>query len=216
MSKRKGKQRRDLARRKRLRAPYAKVLIVCEGGKTEPNYFLELRYYHEIESANIEITGESGSSPCSVVKYAKQLYNEEKNLGDPFDRVYCVFDKDEHSDYNTALDIIRRSLPKNTFFSITSVPCFEYWLLLHFEFSTKPYNRLPNNSAANQVLCDLKKHLPHYEKKSKGIYTQLFKQLEYAKSNATKANTQAANSNTDNPSTYIHDLVQYLQGIKNS
>ena len=37
--KRKAKQTRDLKRKKDKRAPYDKVLIVCEGGKTEPNYF---------------------------------------------------------------------------------------------------------------------------------------------------------------------------------
>jgi len=37
--KRKAKKAVDLARRKALRAPYAKVLVVCEGEKTEPYYF---------------------------------------------------------------------------------------------------------------------------------------------------------------------------------
>ena len=216
MSRRKAKQSRELSRRKKPRAPYSKVLIVSEGLKTEPNYFRELRDHYELHSANIEITGESGSNPCSVVKYAKNLYKREKSLGDPFDKVYCVFDKDGHSDYDAALDKVRRSSPKDTFYSILSVPCFEYWLLLHFEFSTKPYNRLPKNSAADQVISDLKKYLPDYEKNSYGVFTMLLNNLEAAKNNAKKANAQADNAQTDNPSTYVHELVQFLQDIKKS
>lgn len=91
MSKR---HRNSLARRKPRREPYAKVLIVCEGAKTEPNYFNGLKDHYELNSANVEITGESGSSPAGIVKYAKQRYRKEKEAGDPFDKVYCVFDQD--------------------------------------------------------------------------------------------------------------------------
>lgn len=40
----KRKQRRatSLQRKKALKAPYDRVLIVCEGAKTEPNYFREI------------------------------------------------------------------------------------------------------------------------------------------------------------------------------
>jgi hypothetical protein len=46
--KRKAKLAKDLQRRQARRAPYEKVLIVCEGGKTEPNYFTELRDHYEL------------------------------------------------------------------------------------------------------------------------------------------------------------------------
>ncbi|WP_224217287.1 RloB family protein [Vibrio cholerae] len=41
--KRKAKAERELSRRKSKRSSYEKVLIVCEGEKTEPNYFNEPR-----------------------------------------------------------------------------------------------------------------------------------------------------------------------------
>jgi len=43
--KRKAKNAQQLARRKARRAPYAKVLIVCEGEKTEPLYLNDLKDY---------------------------------------------------------------------------------------------------------------------------------------------------------------------------
>jgi hypothetical protein len=66
--KRKAKKADKLARKKEKRASYEKVLIVCEGSKTEPNYFNELIEYYEINSANVAIDGKCGSSPKSFLK----------------------------------------------------------------------------------------------------------------------------------------------------
>ncbi len=128
--KRKAKASAELGRRKAKRESYEKVLIVCEGEKTEPNYFRELVAYYELNTANVEIDGKCGSSPKNVYKRALELYTTEENRGDPFDRVYCVFDKDTHSTYQETLTAISSQSPKRGFFHVTSVPCFEYWLFL--------------------------------------------------------------------------------------
>jgi hypothetical protein len=204
----------QLARRKSRRGPYAKVLIVCEGEKTEPNYFNGLKDHYGLNSANVEVCGECDSDPHGIAKFAKGRYREEKNAGDPFDRVYCVFDKDTHASYQQAIDQISRATPKEVFFAITSVPCFEYWLLLHFQYTTKPYEPLPGNSAGNQVLRDLKAVMPDYKKKNQDIFPVLLDQLEFAKHNAAHALDASKSGYTDNPTTHVHQLVEYLQQIK--
>lgn len=136
---RKARRERDLARKRARRASYDRVLIVCEGAKTEPNYLRKLVDFFELNTANVEVDGDSDSSPISVVEHSKERYNEEKRTGDAFDRVFCVFDKDSHASYTRALDEVEKAKPKNIFKAITSVPCFEYWLLLHYEFTTKPF-----------------------------------------------------------------------------
>jgi len=214
--KRKARQVRDLARRKGRRAPYAKVLIVCEGEKTEPHYFNELKDHYGLNSANIEICGDCGSDPLSIIRHAKQRYREEKDAGDAFDNVFCVFDKDTHAHYQQSLDTIRSATPKNVYVAITSVPCFEYWLLLHFNYTTRPYDSLPGNSTCNQVLTELKGYMAGYTKGSIDIFSALLGQLDFAKNNAIRA-LQAAEANyTDNPSTKVHELVNFLQNIKGS
>ncbi len=50
-----------------------------------------------------------------------------------------MFDKDEHTTYQQAIDLIKKATPKAKWFVVTSVPCFEYWLLLHFNYTTQPY-----------------------------------------------------------------------------
>ena len=51
--KRKAKAADGLERRKAKRESYDKVLIVCEGEKTEPNYFNELINFYKLNTANV-------------------------------------------------------------------------------------------------------------------------------------------------------------------
>ncbi len=211
---RKAKGTRELERKKAKRAPYDKVLIVTEGEKTEPQYFKELKNHYRINSANIEIDGSSDSSPESVVEYGKKLYEKERGTDAPFDRVYFVFDKDTHHTYQQALNRIKSLRRKKTFFAINSVPCFEYWLLLHFTYTTEPFRATGKSSAADAVIHKLKKHIPDYEKSITGIFIKLYDHLEQAKKNAELSLGEADKTGTDNPSTRVHDLVIYLQNIK--
>ena len=214
MASRKPKQTKSLARPNATRAPYAKVLIVCEGEKTEPNYFNELKQHYKISSANIVITGDCGSDPLSIVNHAKKLYSEQQDLGDAFDQVYCVFDRDTHANYADAvstIDTVKRRAP---FHAIRSVPCFEYWLLLHFHYTTKPYSNLANNSACDQVLADLRANYHGYNKGRSGTFFHLLSRLETAKVNAANSLQAATAQGTDNPSTQIHDIITFLQNIR--
>jgi len=212
--KRKAKRNRDIARRKASRAPYDKVLVVCEGEKTEPNYFLELKNHYTIDSANIKIDGRSGSSPINVVKYGIELYRREHAIGDPFDRVYCVFDKDTHISYQPALEKLAAARPKMTFFAINSVPCFEYWLLLHFTYTTAPFVAVGGISGGTAVINKLTEYMPGYTKVGRGVFNELFNRLEHAKTNAARSLEEAERTRTDNPTTRVHELVDYLQHIK--
>ncbi len=198
---------KNIARRIQRREPYKKVLIVCEGQVTEPNYFNGLIRHHRISSANVIITGKGGSSPQSIVELAKKSYERERKLGDPFDNVFCVFDKDSHSIYGAVLRRIQGMKPKGTFTAITSVPCFEYWFLLHYEYNTRP-------DSSAQVLAALKTHFPGYRKNRTDIFMTLLSNLGTAKQRANQALREADNTNTDYPSTKVHELVQFLQGIK--
>jgi len=214
--KRKAKSARDSARRQPVRASYDKVLIVCEGAKTEPLYFKELVDHYEIHSANVTISGDCGSDPVSVVKHGIQLYDKEKLAGSgPFDKVYCVFDRDAHPNYLQAQVDLSNIRKKGVFYAIKSIPCFEYWLLLHFIYKTAPFMAVGNVSSGAAALRELKKYWPDYEKAGVGSFSYTLSKLEYAKANAKRALREAERNHTDNPSTNIHELVDYLQNIKN-
>lgn len=212
--KRKAKSAKNLKRKGARRAAYKKILIVCEGEKTEPNYFEGAREYYELNTVNVEVRGDCGSDPMSIVSFAKQRYREEKDAGDSFDQIYCVFDKDGHATYARAIDALTSATPKDTYFTINSVPSFEYWLLLHFVYSTRPYTALPGNSSGNQVLTELKNYIPDYEKGRRTVFAELIEQLEQAKNYAKRALQESERNQTDNPSTRVHELVEALQELK--
>lgn len=212
--KRKARSAKQLARKKESRASHERALIVCEGSKTEPNYFCELVNSLELNTANVEVDGNCGSSPISVFNYAQKRYLEEKRTGDGFDRVFCVFDKDSHATYEQALRLIGEKKPKDVFKAIVSVPCFEYWLLLHYEFTTRPFEANRDGSVCASLISELKKYLPNYEKGEENIYSELSGQIDQAIAYSKRALDQAEENVTDNPSTYIHELVEYLQDLK--
>lgn len=150
----------------------------------------------------------------SVVNYADELYGNSKRADNAFDHVYCVFDRDAHGDYQQALDKIERLKPRGVFTAITSIPCFEYWLLLHFTNTDRPFHAAGKNSIAATVLLELKRYWPEYEKSVAGSFSHCIKQLDLAKANAARALKSAQESGNDNPSTRVHELIEYLQNIK--
>lgn len=215
MKKQKEKSKDLLNRRRPYQSPHEFVLIVCEGSKTEPKYFSALRNELKLSHANIRICGkECGSSPISVVDYAIE---EFKKTGD-YKRVYCVFDKDRHETYEAALDkAFHTKLRAGVkLFAITSVPCFEFWLLLHFEDTARPYGAIGNNSSCDQVTRDLKKHIPDYAKGDNKTFKLTYPKVEQAIKRSELLEQRQEKALTDNPSTKVHTLVAYLQGLKSN
>ena len=153
------RQPRSYARRGAVLEPYDTVLIVCEGSKTEPHYFNRLRVIYRLSSANIRIMPADGSDPMSVVNYA-----EAELLRGGYDRAYCVFDRNGHANYARALNAVAQSPHRARLFAITSVPCFEVWILLHFIFSTAAFTAVGNDSACDRVFREVRRHFPTYVK----------------------------------------------------
>lgn len=190
---------------------YDRVLIVCEGQVTEPSYLKELKAHHGLGDANVTVAG-LGSGPLTVVRHAKRIRERERHEGSEFNQVFCVFDRDEHPSFNQAsneAEACGLGLSR-------SWPCFEYWLLLHFRYSRKPYARAGNRSPAENCIGDLCGHLPGYAKAAEGIYPALESRLEAAKARAIRAMNEVRETGEPNPSTEVHELVGYLQSLKPS
>ncbi len=204
----------ELKRKSKGLKPKPRILIVTEGEKTEPYYLRGLIHAERLRMGSVVVNGECGSAPMSVFKHAKKLFKKEERLGEKFDRVYCVFDKDGHPSYRDALDAIQRAAPKDTFHAISSVPCFEYWVLLHFCYSTKPYDAPAGMSSCEQLMKDHKKVFADYEKCDRGIYRKLEDKTHIAIKNARKSLVAAKRAETDNPTTRMHLLVEDLYSLR--
>ncbi|MGU9957109.1 MAG: RloB domain-containing protein [Arenicellales bacterium WSBS_2016_MAG_OTU3] len=103
-------------------------------------------------------------------------------------------DKDTHAAYNETVERISKLEPRGIFYAAVSVPCFEYWLLLHFKYTTKPYAATGNSSVGDAVLKELKEVMPKYKKNDNNIFKSLSSKIETAKTNAAKSLKDAKNS----------------------
>ncbi|HGM7668943.1 TPA: RloB family protein, partial [Pseudomonas aeruginosa] len=160
------KKASSFERKKGGRKPNKRYLIVCEGSKTEPTYFSEMRHDLRLRTADIRVCGkECGSDPVSVYRYALDLYEVEKN-GAQYDGVFCVFDKDEHKNIDEATRLIGKHA--GVFHRVLSYPCFEYWLLLHYVKRVSAFAKTASKSIGGVVESELKKHDRAYQKGGRG------------------------------------------------
>lgn len=205
------RSRRTTRRTKPEREPYDRVLIVTEGEKTEPLYFRGLIAAHRINTANVEVSPSTlGSDPFSIVETAVRIRDEESSLGEQYDRVYCVFDKDSHTNFD---DASKRARSEDIRLA-RSWPCFEYWILLHFTYMRSPFQRTHNRSPCDNCISTLRQHIPDYLKTTIGIFDRLTPNLESAIEHAKQALNDAHSTGSNDPSTEVHLLVEYLQNVK--
>ena len=211
---------RDLHRKAAKRPPFERLLIVCEGEKTEPLYLEEIRRMFRLATAHVQVWPSAvGTAPIQVVDYAERLFLEGDrakaidHLG--FDRVIAVFDRDDHASYHQALDKLKAlNLAHENddgepvpFQAVASVPCFELWLLLHFEDVQAPVHR-------NEVYGRLRTHLPGYDKGQGGHFDATRDRLDGATARATARAALTTAHDGREPYTDMHSLVSRLMTLK--
>lgn len=214
------RQRDKLKRKLGKRAPFERVLIVCEGSKTEPLYFDALRRHYRLHNANVVVEkSQYGTSPLQVVQFARDRFLQGDDhlhqRSRAFERVYAVFDRDEHQNYHEALALVNdltgalRNDEKKAvrFEAVASVPCFELWLLLHFEDVLAPLHR-------GEALRRLKLYLPDYAKGGSDHFDNTRDHMQDAVNRAVRL--AAAGSRDDGvlPYTDVGALVAWLCSLK--
>ena len=216
----KARQAAQLARKAGHRASYDRILIVTEGSKTEPLYLGEIRKEFRLQIANVQVQhSQYGTSPLRIMEYAEHLFvkgDEEKNIQPrAFEQVYVVFDRDDHETYHNALAKaaalnggLRNDLKQPVKFeAIASVPCFELWLLLHFEDVHAPLHR-------TEVYQRLRQYLPNYDKGQTGHYAQSRQNLADAYKRAEHLAQRITAHDGVKPYTDMHRLVHLLTTLK--
>ena len=213
MARRNPRPAKSYRRKEAIRESYDVVLIVCEGRKTEPEYLKGLQRSSRLSNANITILPGDGTDPVSIVKHALKLYRQADGA---YDRVFCVFDRDGHVNYQQALDQVAKSPlgKKGKLVAITSVPCFEFWVLLHFEYTAAPFTAVGGKSACEKVIEKVRAHFPEYQKAMVGVFENLLPRADTAITRAQSLAQHNLATGTSNPATKVHELVTYLQGLK--
>lgn len=213
---RKARKNEELLRQQARRAQSQRYLIVCEGEKTEPLYLNDLRVDLGIRPAAVKIAPHNGSSPDRVVAHGRALYEEDAKQGDSFDAVFFVFDRDRHATYAAAVqELSDCKAAGKPFHAVTSIPCFEYWLLLHFGFTDQPFDAAGKKSAADRLIAELraKPGFKNYGKGQKGIYALLKEKLPTAMQGAACGLKNAEKTGEENPTTRMSELVEALRAL---
>lgn len=147
----------NIVRRRAVRDPKRRFLIVCEGTNAEPLY---LRALGRVSNTVIEILEGSGT-PEVIAKIAIEKAKQLGVIGkaraglawyERADEVWAVFDRDEHHHFEEGVRLCR----ENCIGVGRSNPCFEVWLILHFEDFHRP-------DARDQVLARLCGLCPEYK-----------------------------------------------------
>lgn len=123
---------KDLRRKTATRPERKTVVVFCEGEASEPDYVNGLKRLPNIRgntAINIEIATERGV-PLTLVRLAI-----DRAADDEVDECWCVFDVEwpkNHPNLKAAIALAR----DHGIRVVVSNPCFELWLLLHFEDQT--------------------------------------------------------------------------------
>lgn len=107
-------------------------LFICEDSKSSKYYMQGLG---RAKGINIKAEEADGTSPANVLRSAKEKQKLFKDKGTV--QIYCLFDKDDCDDekFKKAIQQCRKA----GFVDAVSVPCYEYWLLLHLKKTNQPF-----------------------------------------------------------------------------
>lgn len=204
MSKRAGykpKKRNSYQRRRK-----SIVLLAAEGkNKTETQYF------KSIPSSDYIIRFAPGNytDPVNMVHALKKEYNELELDAELGDAAFCLVDSDFDPIKDTQLEKADAAAG-NLINVVVSSPCFEVWYLCHYTLSTRQY------ISNNEVLKNLKDHIPEYRKGMLGVWEIVGDKTENAIQNAKSLENQCLEKGLKRhtveftPSTEVYKIIELL------
>jgi hypothetical protein len=200
---------RRLRRHKATRAGLPAILIVCEGRETEPNYLYGLCDARGINRANVTVVaGDGDTDALRLVKKAQKRFAVDRD----FDAVFVVCDC-AGEELANAIALAGKPM-KNASGNILSVtlvvsrPCFEIWLLLHFEYVARPL------SSAADAIDLLRRHLTDYSKADRQIFAKVGAGLDRAIDHALRLKSELAAVGAQSPGSDMPALIEALDALR--
>lgn len=202
---RRNRERRP-ARTEPSRRPRKRILVLCEGQNTEPQYLLGFKRW--CRNPLVEVVVDPGHGvPLTLVRRAKearldaeQRAARERDDNVAYDEVWCVFDTDEHPN----LDQARQMARDNGIEVALSNPCFELWLLLHFRES-------PGMQGRKDVARLLRRHVDDYDKRVDFATYQPGYGAAVERAKRLESKARVDDENGRNPTTGVHRLTESVR-----
>jgi hypothetical protein len=125
-----------------------RILIVCEGEKTEPNYFRKFPANPEIYDG-IDVYG-TGYNTVSLINEAIRIKKLALQKREPYIETWCVFDKDDFSIelFENAIKLAEKNQIKCAY----SIEAFEIWYMLHFNYYDTAFSRSQYKGKLSELL----------------------------------------------------------------
>lgn len=188
--------------------------IFCEGEKTEPYYIKGYVTHNYSDKRNIILVEDTNkNTPIQLVEVAV----EHKAIGNKGDVYWVVFDREAVTKYSHELHLKAKALAKNNNIEIAfSNVCFEFWLLLHLQYSTASYESCDDLLHRSQLKPLLKKKgVNDYDKGYAFLFNALKDNVEDAINNSARVNKNALDTAENgkispcylNPYTDVHELI---------
>lgn len=182
------------------------IFVLCEDSKSSVDYLDDLKVHFRAQ-LRVRVAHAGVTDPPGIIREALKRSKTA-------DHVYCVIDRDTHAHFDEAVSSVTNNRKITV---IASYPCFEYWLLLHFAYSRKPYGAAGKRSPAECLIDDLRAYpgMEGYAKgRAKGLFEKLgLERLSTARRNSTTSLAQAIQEDSLNPSTRIHVLVAFMESL---
>lgn len=197
----------DKKRKVAVRPVSVSFLIVCEGTRTEPNYFQALIKDRNSELREVTIEGE-GRGTVSLIRQAIAIRDRS---GKEFDRVWAVFDKDSFDDFNDAIRLAK----ENGIHCAWSNESFELWYYLHFQYLDTGVSRSQYIEMIEREIQDRTGNIGYrYEKKSDDTFGLLQRAGDEALAIRHARRLKDSFAGTDyalhKPCTTVDELVEEL------
>lgn len=200
-----------LRRNRPARKPRESILIVCEGEATEPNYFESLWRHIRLATVHVKVVGQ-GAEIMKVIDAAIRLRADRAEEAQDsarvtaYDEAWCVVDTERRNDNPSWERGVDRARAKGLKLAWSN-PCFEYWLLLHFEPIGTSFD------GCTALGPHLRRHIPHYEK-SADCFEQLAPRIPTAIDHSKRIHRSQWQNTPKfidcNPATTVHELVEKL------
>lgn len=195
-------------------------LIVCEGTKTEPNYFDAFRsHLSGGEGDKVVVVGAQDNTLGLVERAKAEIAARNESDNPPFYHVWLVFDKDSFpdDDFDNTIVVTRQEDEKSGmdggilrphWHSAWSNEAFELWYLFHFQENT-------GGAISREEYKDrLSKHLGfQYQKNAPNMFEILLPRMSVAIERAERAFRRWPDDEPfhgRNPATAVYELVRNL------
>ena len=194
-----------------VRKPNKRLYILCEGKKDKSEYAYLKAFIRNCSfkglRVDVKVVDSEKNTGRELVEEGRQKREMPNNI------IWVVYDKDGYTKHAETFNLARNKNVKIAFSSIS----FEYWILLHYKYTSKAFN------SCDDLLKYMKSKIDFdYSKSSASVFDETKHLLDKAKKNAKKIQKYQDDGNPKgtpiyefNPYTNMNELIEEIESLQN-